>query len=98
VSSVEIDQNLLAGFCRRHHIRKLSLFGSRSRGEQRPESDLDLLVEFEEGHVPGFAIARIERELSEMLHYRVDLRTPAELNRRFRQHVVSTAELLYAAE
>lgn len=98
MTTIDIDPAAIAGLCRKHHIRRLSLFGSRLQGTDRPDSDLDLLVEFAPGHVPGFAFVAIERELSEMFGLRVDLRTPGDLNRRFRDDVSRTAEPMYAAE
>jgi len=88
----------MAVFCQRNHIRKLALFGSVLREDFRPDSDIDVLVEFEVAHVPGLLrIARMERELSELLGgRRVDLRTPEDLSRYFRDDVVASAEVLYA--
>ena len=85
-------------FCRRNRIRKLSLFGSVLRGDFRAGSDVDVLVEFEPDGVPGLlALARMERELSAMLGGRkVDLRTPEDLSRFFREEVVAGAEVRYA--
>ncbi|MCW5697062.1 MAG: nucleotidyltransferase family protein [Bauldia sp.] len=92
------DPAALAAFCRRHHIRRLSLFGSTLKGTNRPDSDVDLLVEFEPENIPGLiALAGIEIELSEMLGRKVDLRTAGDLNERFRQEVVNAAETQYAA-
>ncbi len=91
-----ISKNKLAEFCRKHHIRKLSLFGSALRGRLRPESDIDLLVEFDPGHVPGFiTLAGMEIELTEIIGRKVDLRTPQELSRYFRAQVVNAAEVQY---
>jgi hypothetical protein len=89
----------VARFCRTHHIRKLALFGSVLRDDFGPASDVDLLVEFEEGQEPSlFGIARMERELSPLFGGRkVDLRTPQDLGRHMRERVVSTAEGVYAA-
>ena len=88
----------LADYCRSNRIRRLSIFGSVLRGEARPESDLDLLVEFEPDAVVGFLdMARMERELTELVGRRVDLRTPAELSKHFRDAVVSEALVQYAA-
>jgi predicted nucleotidyltransferase len=89
----------LRAFCRRHHIRRLSVFGSVLKGTARPDSDIDLLVDFEPGHVPGLlAIATMEQELSMMLGGRaVDLRTANDLSRHFRDEVVRTARVEYAA-
>jgi len=96
---LDIDQDVLAALCRRHHIRRLSLFGSVLKDVAGPESDIDLLVEFVEGKAPGLiALAGIELELSSMLGGRkVDLRTPADLSRYFRDEVVRTAAVQYAA-
>ena len=87
----------LEEFCRRFYIRRLSLFGSTLRGEAEPESDIDLLVVFMPGHVPGFfTIVKMEEELTSMLGRKVDLRTPEDLSRHFRDEVVASAEVLYA--
>lgn len=94
---IEISKERLAEFCRVNHIRKLSLFGSILGEDFRPESDIDMLVEFEPGHRIGFiTLAGLELELSEMLGRKVDLRTPAELSRHFREEVAKTAEIQYA--
>lgn len=93
-----LDPEILAEVCRRHHIRKLSLFGSMLKGTARPDSDIDLLVEFEPGHVPGLiALAGIEIELSDLLGRKVDLRTAEDLSRYFRDEVMREAEEQYAA-
>jgi uncharacterized protein len=94
-----IDRAMLAEFCRRHHIRRLSLFGSVLKGTARPDSDIDLLVEFEPGKAPGLLeLAGMEIELSQRLEgRRVDLRTPEDLSRYFRDDVLRTAEVQYAA-
>jgi predicted nucleotidyltransferase len=93
-----ISKDKLAEFCRKHHIRKLSLFGSALRGELRHESDIDLLVEFDPDHVPGFiTLAGMEIELTEVFGRKVDLRTPQELSRYFRDQVVDAAEVQYDA-
>jgi hypothetical protein len=94
-----IDKEFLAALCARHHIRKLSLFGSRLRGTARPDSDVDPLVEFLPGAEPTyFDLAEIEIDLSALLDgHKVDLRTPAELSRYFRDEVMRTAEEQYVA-
>ena len=94
-----IDGARLGEFCRQHHIRRLSLFGSVLRNDFRPDSDVDVLVEFEPGHVPGlFGISRMARELSPLLGGRtVDLRTSEDLSRYFRDEVLALAEVQYAA-
>lgn len=93
------DKTALAAFCRRHHVRKLSLFGSILRGELRPESDIDVLVEFEpSAHPTFFEIFEMEQELAPMFGgRRVDLRTPQDLSRHFREQVLSTAEVQFAS-
>jgi hypothetical protein len=93
-----IPRETLEGFCRRHHIRRLSLFGSILREDFGPESDVDLLVEFEPGHEPGFiALAGMEHEMSELLGGRpVDMRTPQDLSRYFRREVLAQAREQYA--
>lgn len=95
LSGIPPDQ--LAALCRRHHIRRLALFGSALRGSMTDASDIDLLVEFEPGHTPGLRFMTIERELSELFGRGVDLNTPAFLSRYFRDEVVAKARVLYAA-
>jgi predicted nucleotidyltransferase len=98
VRRIDIEPTVLAEFCRRHGIARLSLFGSALRGEDRPDSDVDLLVEFVPGQRIGLiGLAAIERELSEMLKRKVDLRTPRDLSPRFRDEVLRTAAVQYAA-
>ena len=89
----------LSEFCRRHYIKKMSLFGSALIGNLGPESDIDLLVEFERGHTPGLIkLSGMEIELEEILGRKVDLRTPQDLSRYFREEVVRRAEVQYAEE
>jgi predicted nucleotidyltransferase len=96
-AKVAIDQQQIADFCRRHRVRKLALFGSVLRDDFRSDSDIDVLVEFDPGASAGFMrLAAMEQELSAILCRRVDLRTPAELSRYFRDEVVRTAEIQYA--
>jgi uncharacterized protein len=95
---VSIDRDKLATFCGEHHICRLSFFGSVLREDFHADSDVDVLVEFQPGKEPGLlGLARMERELSELLGRRADLRTPEDLSCRFRDQVVATAEVLYAA-
>jgi predicted nucleotidyltransferase len=93
-----IPDALIKEFCRKHHIRKLSIFGSYLRGDFGPESDIDFLVEFDPQYIPTlFDVAGMEMELSELLNgRRVDLRTPQDLSRYFRDEVVAQAEVQYA--
>jgi uncharacterized protein len=99
-ATVIVDRALLADFCTGRHRHRLSLFGSILGDAFRPDSDIDLQVEFETGRKPGFiGLAAIERELSELLGGRkVDLRTPEELSSYFRDDVFRDAELLYEAD
>ena len=94
---IEIPYNQIAEFCRRHHIRKMSLFGSVIRDDFTPESDVDVLVEFELGKTPGLAFFDMERELSETLGRRVDLNTAGWLSPYFRQEVLAEAEVIYVS-
>jgi predicted nucleotidyltransferase len=97
--SLNLDEAALARFCATHHIRRLSLFGSQLKGTAGPESDIDLLVEFDrEAHPTFLDLAQIEIELSQALGgKRVDVRTPEDLSRFFRDEVVSMAEVQYVA-
>jgi predicted nucleotidyltransferase len=94
---MNLDRHTLEQFCESHHIRKLALFGSQSKGTAGPDSDVDLLVDFDVGSVPGLlGMAAMENELSKLLGGRkVDLRTARELSRHFRQEVVDTAQVQY---
>ena len=93
---VEIPSAEIVRFCERNHIRKLSLFGSILTERFRASSDVDVLVEFLEGHVPGFlGLAEMELELGGLFGRKVDLRTPAELSKYFREAVVSSAAVQY---
>jgi hypothetical protein len=92
----KISKKELAEFCQKNHIKKLSVFGSLVRGELGPDSDIDLLVEFEQGHTPGlFSIIRMEMELGEVFGKKVDLRTPDDLSQYFRDEVMRNAQLQY---
>lgn len=85
-------------FCRRHHIRRLAIFGSALRGDFGPGSDVDVLVEFEPDHVPGLIrFSGMELELSDLLGRRVDLNTPGTLSPYFRDDVMSEARVQYVA-
>ncbi len=99
MARITVDQEKIREFCSKHRIRRLSLFGSVLREDFGPESDVDVLVEFEPGHVPGLLrIARMERELSEFVGgRRVDLRTPQDLSRYFREDVLAEVEVQYDA-
>jgi predicted nucleotidyltransferase len=95
---VHLDRSVLARFCQSHHIRRLALFGSQLKGTAGPESDVDLLVEFDPAHMPGLlAVAAMELELSDIVGRKVELRTARDLSKHFRDEVVRTAEVRYAA-
>lgn len=92
---ITIDRQRIADFCRRHHIRKFALFGSVLRADFRPDSDVDVVVEFEPGHAPGWEFFDMEAELSQILGRKADLNTPGFLSRFFRQRVLTEAETQY---
>ncbi len=94
---ITIDRQRLAEFCRTNHICKLALFGSILRDDFRTESDVEVLVEFERGHVPGLKFFALERELSQLLGRKVDLNTPNFLSPYFRGQVLAEAEVRYVA-
>ncbi len=95
---VAVDDDVLTAFCRTNGVRRLGLFGSALRGELRPGSDIDLLVEFNPGRVPGLLrLAGLELELAELLGRDVDLRTPGDLSRQLRDEVSAGARILYDA-
>jgi predicted nucleotidyltransferase len=94
---ITADDEALAELCRRHHIRKLSLFGSVARGEQDPDSDVDVLAEFDPRHTPGFfALAEMEDELTELLGRKADLTTPGFFSGSLRDRVLAECEVWYA--
>ena len=96
---IDVDKQLIVDFCARYHIRKLAFFGSVLTDDLRPDSDVDVLVEFEKDREPGLiALAGMEQELSSILGRKADMRTPEDLSRYFRDDVISTAEVQYAAE
>jgi len=93
---IAVDQERLADFCRRHRIRRLSVFGSALRDDFRPDSDVDFLVEFErEARVSLLDMAGMELELEEIVGREVDLRTAGDLSRYFRDEVVREAQVQY---
>jgi predicted nucleotidyltransferase len=95
---IPIDRAAISEFCQRHRIARLALFGSVLRDDFSAQSDVDVLVEFEPGHVPGLAFMSMERELSGLLQgRRVDLVTPKFLNPRIRHQILGGAEPLYVA-
>ena len=94
---IRIDEPAVTAFCKRNHIRRLALFGSVLRDDFGPESDVDVLVEFEPGHVPGFAFFDLQEELAAILGRRVDLHTKGSLSRYFRDEVDREAQDQYVA-
>ncbi len=92
---ITINRAKIMEFCRKHHIRRLAFFGSVLRDDFRPDSDVDVLVEFEPEHTPGLAFFAMEVELSEILGRKVDLNTPNFLSPYFRAQVEAEAEAQY---
>lgn len=97
VAQIHIPQDRIAEFCQRNRIRRLALFGSVIRDDFTPESDVDVLVEFESGRTPGFPFFDMRRELTQVLNREVDLHTAASLSPYFRQEVLDEAEEIYVA-
>ena len=96
VRNIDVPKDRIAEFCRRHHLRKLALFGSVLREDFRPDSDIDVLVEFDPAHVPGFNVIDIEDELSRILGGRkIDLVSWKYLNRHLRDRVMASLEVLH---
>lgn len=95
---IKVPPEIIANYCRRHHIRKLSLFGSVLRDDFRPESDIDVLVEFEPAHVPDFFdLIGMKEDLMELLGHKVDLKTPNSLSPYFRDRVLRESLPLHDA-
>jgi len=94
---IKVPRRQILEFCHRNRIRKLALFGSVLRDDFRPDSDVDVLVEFEPGARVGLSFFRMQDELSAILGRPVDLNTPASLSRYFRDEVLANAEVLYVA-
>ncbi len=98
IHGIDIPKDKIVSYCKKNHIKKLALFGSFLTNEFRSDSDIDLLVEFEKGYVPGFFdLVRMQDQLSKFFNGRsVDLRTQYDLSRYFREKVIDNAEVLYA--
>jgi hypothetical protein len=96
-SHISVPKDVFSEFCRRHHIRRLASFGSAVRADFRPDSDVDVLVEFEPGHVPGLAFFAIEDGLAQILGRKVDLHTSAFLSPYIRAEALAEAEVQYVA-
>lgn len=98
-AQVSIPKDQIAAFCEGHGIKRLSIFGSALRSDFGPDSDIDVLVEFEPDRTPGlFGFAGMELELTRMLGRKVDLRTPEDLSRYFRQEVLAEAQTQHVRE
>ena len=93
--NIDLPKDKIADFCRRHHIRRLAVFGSVLRDDFAIDSDVDVLVEFQKGQEPGFAFFDMQDELSELLGRKVELHTPNFLSRYFRDTVLTEAEVQY---
>ncbi len=96
--NLDIPKDKIRDFCRRHHILRLSVFGSALRDDFSHDSDVDILVEFEKAHVPGFAFFDMQAEISNLLGRKVELHTPNFLSRYFRENVTNEAEVQYVKE
>jgi len=94
---IKIPHGTIADFCRRHHIRRLSVFGSILRADFGPNSDIDVLVEFEPGQTPGLEVFGMQEELGRLLNRDVDMHTEASLSKYFREKVLSEAQVQYDA-
>jgi predicted nucleotidyltransferase len=93
---IKVPRKQLAEFCRKNHIRRMAFFGSVLREDFRPDSDIDVLVEFEPGHVPGLGFFTMQEELTRILGRQVDLCTPKFLSPYFRDQVIREAKVAYA--
>jgi predicted nucleotidyltransferase len=96
MARITVSREKIADFCQRHHIRRLAFFGSVLRDDFCPESDVDVLVEFDPNHIPGLSFFSMENELLQILGRKVDLNTPQFLNRYFRRQVLAEAEVQYS--
>ena len=98
LANITIPLEMVTQFCQRYHIQKLSFFGSVLRADFSPESDIDILVEFDPQHIPGLIrLSAMEQELSEIFQRKVDLRTPEDLSSYFRQEVIDSALVQYVS-
>jgi predicted nucleotidyltransferase len=98
IHGIKIPKQKIALYCKKNHIKKLALFGSFLRDDFSADSDIDFLVEFEKEHIPGFfTLIRMEEQLSQFFQGRkIDLRTPNDLSRYFKDNVIRNTEILYA--
>jgi predicted nucleotidyltransferase len=96
INELTIDKHSLADFCQRHHIRRLSVFGSALRNDFRPESDVDVLVEYEPEHAPGWEIVDMEEELGHLFGGRkIDMVNRKYLSPRLKERILATAVVQY---
>ena len=94
---ISIERDVLAEFCRRRHISRLAVFGSPTGDDFRPDSNVGVLVEFDDGHVPGLNFMTIESELSKLLNHQVDLITRKFVIPTLRDHILTSIQVLYTA-
>ncbi len=94
-AKIKIDHEKLTEFCRKHHIKKLWLFGSVLRDDFRDDSDVDVLYEFEPEKTPGWEIVNVQEELSDIMGYKVDFVPEKYLSRHIRRHPSFNPELIY---
>jgi uncharacterized protein len=95
---LHINKEQVTEFCQRHHIRRFAFFGSVLRDDFRPDSDVDVLIEFDPDHIPGLIrLMGMQLEFSEMIGREADFRAPGDLHHSFRKQVLAEAEVLYAA-
>ncbi len=94
---IKVPREKIAEFCHRYHIRKLAFFGSVLREDFGPDSDVDVLVEFESGHVPGLAFFAMQDELSKILGRKVDLNTAGFISKYFRDEIMRESKVEYVA-
>ena len=92
---IQVPRREIEDFCKKNHIRKLAFFGSVLREDFKSDSDIDVLVEFEEGKTPGLSFFRMQNELSEILGRKVDLNTPGFISKYFREQVMREAKVHY---
>jgi hypothetical protein len=97
MAQISFPKEKIAEFCRKHHIKRLAVFGSALRPDFRDDSDIDVLVKFDPDHIPGLAFFSMQDELSEILGRKVDLNTPQCLSKYFREKVMQEAVVQYAA-
>jgi predicted nucleotidyltransferase len=97
IRNLNVDQSKLEGLCREYHVKRLAVFGSYLRGDEKPTSDLDLLVEFEpQARIGLFKFVHFEQRLGEVFGKKVDLNSAGFLNKAFREEVISHAQPIYA--